>query len=174
MLAPSNHTSRGSAGSAPALSIHTKQVIPPLRHHSFPPVPLPASRTPPPPRYSSALATRPACAAPQRSPARRPHRRPDSARTTSAAATKTKNRQSASALPESAPTPEAAFPLQDALYTFREPSFQVQKLCRPSSSNLFPAIPAAFRSAPGQKKSAPAPDWSHREVDQSCPPHVAR
>src|SRR5882762_5522413 len=174
MSAPSNHTSRESADSAPALSIHTKQVIPPLRHHSFPPVPLPVARTLQPPRYSFAPAKRPVCAAPPRSPTLPLRHRPNSAQTASAAATKTKNRQSVSALPESAPTPAAAFPLQDELYTFPEPLSPAQILCRPSSSNLFPAAPAACRFAPGRKKLAPTLDWSHRAADQSCPPHVAR
>src|SRR5258707_15354472 len=115
MSAPSNGTWGESTGSAPALLIHTKQVIPALRHHSFPLVPLPGVRRPPPPRHSSALAARPAYAAPLPFPTHPLRHRPDSRRTASAAATKTKNHHLVFATPEPAPTPAAASALHDEL-----------------------------------------------------------
>ena len=150
--------SRESAGSAPALSIHKKPAVPPLPRHSSPPIPLPAVRKPPPLPYWAAPAKRPACAAPRPYRALLPLHRPNSTRTTSAAATKTKIRQSVSALPESAAIPAMAFPPPDGLCTSLERPSPTQTACRPSSSNLFPAAPAAYQSARGRKESAPTPD----------------
>src|SRR5579871_772065 len=117
---------------------------PPLLSHPSPQVPPRAARTLPPLPYSAVPATRPACAARLPSPVRPLLRHPDSAQTASVAATKTKIRQSAAALPASTPTRAAAFPLPDAPYTFREPFFPAQIACRLFSSNLFPTVPAAL------------------------------
>src|SRR5438477_4092499 len=151
-----------------------KPATPPLPHHSPPQPPLRGARRLLLPPYSGVPATLPACAVRQPSPTPPPLHLPDSARTASAAATKTEIRQSVSALQESKPTPAKAFPPPNAPCTSPEQSSPARIACQPSSSNLFPAVPASYQSAPGRKKSAPAPDSSHPAEDQPFPPHVAR
>src|SRR5882724_11274487 len=104
--------SHESSDSVPALSIHKKPATPPLLFRPSPQALLQAARTPPQHLCSAALATRQACVAPPLSPARPLHHHPNSARTASAAATKTKIRRSAAALPASSPAHARLFRFQ--------------------------------------------------------------
>src|SRR5216684_212027 len=140
---PANHTSRESAGSAPALSIHRTPVAPPL---PFPPsrqAPLPAVRTPPPPPSSAVLAARSICASPQPYPAPPLRHRRDSARTASAVATKTGIRRLISSPPAATPVRAKVSPLQDVLCSFPAPFFRSPESDRASFSNPCPPAPAA-------------------------------
>src|ERR1700726_3665735 len=99
---PSNRTSRGSTGLAPAPSIHRMRAILQLLSHPSLRVPPPAARKQPPPQCSAYLATPKAYAFRPPFPYLRLHRRPDSKRTALAGATGTRIPQSACALQVSA------------------------------------------------------------------------
>src|SRR5260370_8286974 len=153
---PANHTSRESAGSAPALSIHRTPVAPPL---PFPPsrqAPLPAVRTPPPPPSSAVLAARSICASPPLSPTPPLRHRRDSARTASAVATETGIRRLIFPPPAATPARAKVSPLQDALCSFPTPSSRSPESHRFSFSNPCPRPPPAPQ--PPRDPTPPVPD----------------
>src|SRR6266849_7063844 len=140
---PANHTSRESAGSAPALSIHRK---PAIRALLFPPsrqAPLPAVRTPPPPPSSACPAARSICASPQPYPAPPLRHRQDSARTASAVATETGIRRLIFSPPAATPVRAKVSPLQDVLCSFPTRSSRSPEPDRVSFSNPCPPSPGA-------------------------------
>src|SRR5579871_1705965 len=126
----------------------------PLLFRPFRRVPLQADRKQPQLPCLAVPSTRLACVAQRLFPVLRPLHRPNSARTTLAALTKTKNLQLASALLESVPARAGVFPIPNVPCTFPALSFQVRKPCRPSSLDPFPAAPAPYLPGQGQKQSA--------------------
>src|SRR6266567_1377384 len=140
---PANHTSRESAGSALAPSIHTTPAAPPL---PFPPsrqAPLPTVRTPPPPPSSAVLAARSICASLQPYPAPPLRHRQDSARTASAVATKTGIRRLIFSPPAATPVRAKVSPLRDVLCSFPTRSSRSPESDRVSFSNPCPPAPGA-------------------------------
>src|SRR5262249_31363672 len=157
-----------------AVSLRIRPVLPPFFFFPAPQFRPQAPRTPPRLRCSSAPAPLRACAAPPPSPFPPPLRLPNSARTASAVATKTKIRRLAAALPLSTSTRATASRLPETLCTFPKRLFRIRAPCPLSSSNLFPPAPAASQSARGPKESAPDPDSSHRAAGQCFLPSAAR
>src|SRR3989441_3131127 len=129
---PANRTSRESAGSAPAPSIHTTLAAPPF---PFPPsrqAPPPTVRTPPQPPSSACPAARSICASPQPYPTPRLRHRQDSARTASAVATKTGIRRLIFFPPAATPVRAKVSPLQDVLCSFPTRSSRSPEIGRAS------------------------------------------